>query len=256
MRKTTTLILFVFVLALAMPFVQPIWIADAEPILQGHDDVVQLDPARTNIEFTLLGNLHDTRGRFTLKSGVIRIDPGTANATGEITIATASEDSSEGLRDAIIKNAILDTDHYPEIIFTPQKIQGIRDSQGNFYGQITGLMKVHGSLHQITVQIQGRLSADQITADCSFLVPYVDWGVESPNVLSSTEIIKSTRGSETGPATGMFSIFAYLLPMLRKIPPHLFHVSDLVQVKIHTHGYVIWTPDPQAREVTIIVPHR
>jgi len=256
MRKATTLRRFVFAVTVATLLVQPIWICDAQSIPQVQNDVVQLDPAHTNIDFTLLGNLHTTHGRFTLKSGIIRIDPGTANAAGEIAIATASEDSSEHLRDAIIKNAVLDTEHYPEIIFTPQRIQGIRDSQGNFYGQITGLMQVHGGLHQITVQVQGRLFADEITADCNFLVPYVEWGVESPNVLSPTEIINSTRGSETGPVSGMFSIFAYMLPVLRKIPPNLFHVSDLVQVKVHTYGHVIWAPAPEARKVAIIVPPR
>jgi polyisoprenoid-binding protein YceI len=256
MRKATTLRCCVFAVAVATALLQLIWICDAQSTPQVQDDVVQLDPAHTTIDFTLLGNLHTTHGRFTLKSGTIRIDPGTANATGEIAITTASEDSSEHLRDAIIQNAVLDIEHYPEIIFTPQRIQGIRDSQGHFYGQITGLMQLHGGLHQITVQIQGRLFADEVTADCNFLVPYVEWGVESPNVLSPTEIINSTRGSETGPVSGMFSIFAYMLPVLRHIPPHLFHVSDLVQVKVHTYGHVIWAPGLQARKMTIIVPSR
>jgi polyisoprenoid-binding protein YceI len=174
MRKATTLRRCVFAVAVATALVQPIWICDAQSTPQVQDDVVQLDPAHTSIDFTLLGNLHTTHGRFTLKSGTIRKDPGTANATGEIAITTASEDSSEHLRDAIIQNAVLDIEHYPEIIFTPQRIQGIRDSQGNFYGQITGLMQLHGGLHQITVQIQGRLFADEITADCNFLVPYAE----------------------------------------------------------------------------------
>jgi len=47
-----------------------------------------------------------------------------------------------------------------------------------------------------------------------------------------------------------------MLPVLRHIPPHLFHVSDLVQVKVHTYGHVIWAPGLQARKMTIIVPSR
>lgn len=246
----------VFALTVATLLIQPIRAADAQPIEQVQDDIVQLDAARTNIDFTLLGNLHSTHGRFTLKRGIIRIHPGTAAASGEIAIAAASEDSSEDLRDAITKNAILDVDHYPEIIFIPQRVNGIRESQGNFYGQITGQMHVLGASHPISAQVKGRIFGDEITAECTFLVPYVEWGVESPNVLSPTEIINSTRRSETGAFSGMFSIFAYMLPVLRKIPPNLFHVSDLVQVKVQTYGRVIWASDPEVRRVNIIVPPR
>jgi len=84
----------------------------------------------------------------------------------------------------------------------------------------------------------------------------VEWGVESPNVLSSTEIINSTREYEIQTADRMFPIFAHILPVLRKIPPHLFNVSDLVQIKVETSGYITWVPEPQARKVTIIVSPR
>ena len=247
---------YVFAAAVAALLARPILIAHAQSNTQAQNDIVQLDPVHTGIDFTLLGNLHNTKGRFTLKSGIIRVDPETGNATGKIEIDVASEDSEEKLRDDIIRNGVLDVARYPEITFIPQKIQGLRDPQNNLYGQITGLMEVQGSLHEITIQVHGRLLGDQLTAACDFLVPYVEWGVESPNVLSPTQIINSTRESETGASPRMFSIFAYMLPVLRKIPPNLFHVSDLVQVKVQTSGHIIWAPDPQVRKVTIIVPPR
>jgi polyisoprenoid-binding protein YceI len=246
---------YVFAAAVAALFAKPISIAHAQSNAQ-LPDIVQLDPAHTNIDFKLLGNLHTTNGRFTLKSGIIRVDPETGNATGKIEIDAASEDSKEQLRDAIIRNGVLDVARYPTITFIPQKIQGIRDPQNDFYGQITGLMEVQGSLHEITIQVHGHLLGDQLTAACDFLVPYVEWGVESPNVLSPTQIINSTRDSQTGTSPRMFSIFAHMLPVLRKIPPHLFKVSDLVQVKVETSGYITWSMGPQARKVTIIVPPR
>ncbi len=255
-RSAMMLRSYVFAAAVAALNAQPIPIAHAQSNALPQTDIVQLDPAHTNIDFTLLGNLHTTNGRFALKSGNIRVDPETGNATGKIEIDAASEDSKEQLRDAIIRNGVLDVARYPEITFIPQKIQGIRDSQNNFYGQITGLMEVQGSLHEITIQVHGHLLGDQVTAACDFLVPYVEWGVESPNVLSPTQIINSTREPETGASPRMFSIFAYMLPVLRTIPPHLFKVSDLVQVKVETSGYITWAMGPQARKVTIIVPPR
>jgi len=247
---------YVFAAAVAALLAQPIQTAHGQSTAHPREDIVNLDPAHSNIDFTLLGNLHKTDGRFNLKSGLIRVDPETGNAAGKIEIDVASEDSKEQLRDAIIRNGVLDVARYPEMTFTPRNIQGIRDSQNNFYGRVTGLMEVQGKTHEMTIQVHGHLQGDQLTSACDFLVPYVDWGVESPNVLSSTEIINSTRDYETKTGNSMFSIFAYMLPILRKIPPHLFNVSDLVQVKIETNGYITWVPDPQARKVTIIVSPR
>lgn len=243
---------WVFVVVLAAMLAPPPRIAGAEATTSAADEIVQLDPARTVIDITLLGNLHNTNGRFRLKSGSIRVDPRSGNATGEIVIDATSEDSQEDLRDAIIKNGILEVARYPEVVFTPQRVQGTRDSQGNFYGEILGVMRLHGSDHAMTVQVQGHLSGDQFAATCQFLVPYVEWGVESPNVLSSAQIVNSTRGV----STRMFSFFAYLLPALRKIPPNLFGVSDLVHVKIDTNGSIGWAPYPVPQAVTVIAPVR
>jgi polyisoprenoid-binding protein YceI len=242
----------VFAVALAASFALPALIADAAATAIATNEIVQLDPARTVIDITLLGNLHDTDGRFKLKSGTIRVDPQTGNATGAIVIDAASEDSHEDLRDAIIKNGILEVARYPEIIFTPDRVQGTRDPQGNFYGEIVGAMWLHGSVHPMTVQIHGHLIGDQITASCEFLVPYLEWGVESPNVLSSRQIVNSTKGVNTT----MFSLFAYLLPALRRIPPNLFGVSDLVQVKVETNGSVGWALHPLPEKLTVIAPAR
>jgi polyisoprenoid-binding protein YceI len=222
-------------------------------LAQAEDDIVWLDPQRTNINFVLLGNLHDTHGRFSLRSGTIAIDPHNGNATGQIVIDAASENSGEGLRDAITKNGILEVRHYPEIVFIPQRVEGIRASGGDFYGRITGLMRLHGDVHQIGTEFHGHLAGDELTAQCKFLVPYVEWGVESPNVLTSAQIINSTtRDRSIG--TRMFSVFAYTLPILRKIPPNLFEVSDQVQVTIEASGRVNWAPESQARRISLVVP--
>src|SRR5437016_254648 len=95
---------------------QPVRIANAEPSARVQDDVVQLDPAHTNIDFMLPGYLHTTHGRLTLNGGTIWIDPATGKATGEVVIDATSENSSEDLRDAITKHAVLEVDRYPEII--------------------------------------------------------------------------------------------------------------------------------------------
>jgi polyisoprenoid-binding protein YceI len=227
--------------------------AHAGSMLEGEDDLVQLDPQRTNVDFVLLGNLHNTHGRFTLRSGAIAIDPHSGNASGQIIIDAGSEDSSEHLRDAIMKNAILDVRRYPEILFMPQHVEGDRDSKGDLYGTISGLMQLHGYVHEIGTEFHGHLDRDELTIRCTFLVPYVEWGVESPNVLTPMQIINSTIGDNSA-GTRMFAAFAYMLPVLRKIPPNLFQVSDLVEVTIAATGRITWAPEAQARRTMLIAP--
>jgi hypothetical protein len=115
-------------------------------------------------------------------------------------------------------------------------------------------MQLHGGIHEMIVPIHGHITGDQLTAACEFLVPYVEWGLDSPNVFSASQIIQSTRTSRDGFVTRIFPIFAYMLPTLRKIPPNLFWVSDLIDVKVETQGRIIWASEPEARKVTVIVP--
>lgn len=117
-----------------------------------------------------------------------------------------------------------------------------------------GGMQLHGQIHQMTVPVHGHVTGDQLTAACEFLIPYAEWGLDSPGVLSARQIIRSKRGLRGGLNVTIFPAFAYLLPALRKIPPNLFWVSDLVDVKVETQGHIIWAAEPEARVITVLVP--
>jgi len=227
--------------------------AHADPFAASRLDVVELDPHQTNVHFLLLGRFHDTNGRFTLKRGTIAVNPLNGSASGRIVIDASSEDSSENLRDTITRNAILDINRYPEMVFIPQRVEGDRDLHNDFYGRITGLMELHGALHEIGTEFHGHLAGDKLTAQCTFLVPYVEWGMESPNVLTPRQIIDSTA-DDNSVTNELFSVFAYALPLLRKIPPNVFQVSDLVEVTIEAVGNVRWAPVARAEQVDLIVP--
>jgi polyisoprenoid-binding protein YceI len=244
---------YIFPTVVAMFAALPVNAACAQTPVHVEEEVIQLDPAHTGIDFTLVGKLHNTNGRFALKRGTIRIDPSTGDAWGEIVIDAATEDSSEDLRDAITRHAVLEVERYPEIIFSPRRIQGVRGSQDDFYGEMGGLMQLHGGMHEITVPLHGHVTGDRLTAACEFLVPYTEWGLESPNLLSASQIIQSTRTSRSQFVTKIFPIFAYMLPALRKIPPNLFWVSDLVDMKVEGQGRITWAPRPEARTNKVIV---
>lgn len=245
---------YFFAVAIAILGAQPLRSASAQEPVRVQQEIIQLDPAHTAIDFILRGKLHTTNGHFALRRGTIRIDPTNGDAGGEIVIDAASEASDDDLRDAITKNAVLEVERYPEITFNPERIQGVRGAQNDFYGEIWGHMQLHGGIHEIIVPVHGSLFGDQLTAECEFLIPYAEWGLDSPNVLSSEQITRSTKNEAGGVTAHVFPVFAYLLPVLRRIPPNLFWVSDLVDVKLKAQARIVWARESEAHTVTVIVP--
>jgi len=251
----STRVCYYFVsIVIAIFATQPLQSTSAQEPVRVQQEIIKLDPTHTTIDFILAGKLHTTNGHFALRRGTIRIDPTDGDAGGEIVIDAASEDSNEALRDAITKNAVLEVGQYPEITFSPERIQGVRGAQNDFYGEISGQMRLHGAIHELTVPVQGSLSGDHLTAECEFLIPYAEWGLDSPNVLSSEQIVRSTKNESSGVTAHVFPVFAYLIPVLRRIPPNLLWVSDLVDVKMKAQAHIIWAPKPEAHTLTVIVP--
>ncbi|MHB8381637.1 MAG: YceI family protein [Candidatus Binataceae bacterium] len=142
-----------------------------------------LDPAHTRISFTLGGSLHSTEGTFQLKSGTLTADPATGEASGQIVIDANSASTDESMRDAKMKDSVLETQRYPEIIFVPQKIAGHESSNGNFAAQLSGVLRLHGSAHEITLDVSGRVAGDSLTATTHLIVPYVAWGLTDPSIM-------------------------------------------------------------------------
>jgi polyisoprenoid-binding protein YceI len=166
-------------LTLAAPVLLRLGAAAAAP----PEDVLVLDPASTQIRFTLVGNLHTVRGSFALRRGTIRVDPQTGLATGEVAIDAASGDSDNKLRDDKMKNDILGVSDFPEISFTPSAIRAHRESNGDLHGTIDGVIGLHGESHPEELKFSGNLNGDAVAASCRFTIPYVQWGLKNPSFL-------------------------------------------------------------------------
>jgi polyisoprenoid-binding protein YceI len=148
--------------------------------------VLTLDPAHTTIEFRLTGDLHTTHGSFWLRSGTIRVDPATGKAGGEVIVDADTGQTGISMRDSTMKDSVLEVNRFPEITFTPQSVTGQRMPDGSFRAELLGVLQVHGADHPITIDTQGRLSGDEVTATGNFTVPYVKWGMKNPSFLFLT----------------------------------------------------------------------
>jgi polyisoprenoid-binding protein YceI len=142
---------------------------------------VHLDPAQTEIRWTLTDTLHTVHGTFKLKSGTMVFDPKTGIAEGEILVDATTGDSGSGQRDKAMKKNVLETDRYPMVSFHPAKVAG-EPKPGNTQDMtVDGTFNIHGADHPLRMGVKVQLDGSNVTATTHFVVPYVDWGLKDPS---------------------------------------------------------------------------
>lgn len=143
--------------------------------------ILRLDPAQSKLHWTLGSTLHTVHGTFALKRGEVRFDPASGSASGEIVAdATSGASGNEG-RDKKMHREILESSRYGEVIFRPTRIEGRVSTQGSSHVQVQGSFLLHGSEHELTVPIDAELAGDHWKGSAKFVVPYIQWGLKSPN---------------------------------------------------------------------------
>src|ERR1700720_2541581 len=63
------------------------------------DAVLQIDPARSSVKFTLGDVLHTVHGTFQLKPGALQFNPSNGVISGQIVVDAKSGESGSGMRD-------------------------------------------------------------------------------------------------------------------------------------------------------------
>jgi len=149
--------------------------------LQAQQLTLDFDANHTRVEFTLGASLHTVHGTFILKNGSIRLDPATHAAIGQIVVDAASGDSGSEARDRRMNREILESDKFPEIVFTPDKFDGQIPASGDFLLKVHGIFRLHGSDHEMILPVQAKRDQEGITAAIHFSIPYVSWGLKNPN---------------------------------------------------------------------------
>lgn len=147
---------------------------------------VNVDPAQTKIEWTLGDVLHTVHGTFKLRSGSVTFDPQSGDASGEIIVDATSGESGNNARDNKMHKEVLESQRYPEIIFSPKHVTGKLADQGTSNIQVQGVFRIHGGDHDLTLSLPVEKSTGEVKASTSFFVPYQDWGMKNP----STFILK------------------------------------------------------------------
>ena len=164
-------------------------------------ETLQFDAAKTTVEFTLPSTLHTVHGSFALKPGVVAFDPTANTVTGNLVVDAASGKSGNDSRDHRMHKDILESARYPEIVFRPDRFTGELHKSGDSQVSVHGVLKLHGSDHEIDLPMKVHMDHGSLAADAELPIPYVKWGLKNPGNL-------------------------------------LLHVSDTVTLHIHAVGVV------------------
>jgi polyisoprenoid-binding protein YceI len=142
---------------------------------------VQLDPARTRVQFELSSVMHTVHGDFQLKSGSLRFDPQTGVASGQLIVDATTGETGNQRRDRKMHQQVLESASHPDIIFQPQRVIGKLPSAGASPMQIEGLITIHGQAHPATAIGAVEIHGCDVSADLRFIVPYEAWGMKNPS---------------------------------------------------------------------------
>jgi polyisoprenoid-binding protein YceI len=146
------------------------------------ESVVNFDPAKTEIDFTLGDVLHTVHGSFKLKTGQIRFDPASGKASGAVVVDATSGDSGNKSRDKKMHSEILESEKFTEIAFIPSHVNGSIAPSGTSQVEVAGIFRLHGQDHEMTLTVTVQHDAGgQLEVATHFSVPYVAWGIHDPS---------------------------------------------------------------------------
>jgi polyisoprenoid-binding protein YceI len=152
------------------------------PVAHAEESVITLDPANTQIDFTLSATMHTVHGFFKLKSGEIHWDPATGHVSGTIVIDATSGNTDNDSRDKNMHTQVLESAKFPEVVFTPTQIKGAIPKEGTGQVEVTGTIRLHGQDQPLSLTfavVSGAAGALQLSTQ--FPVPYVKWGLKNPS---------------------------------------------------------------------------
>ncbi|HXY78510.1 MAG TPA: YceI family protein [Candidatus Acidoferrales bacterium] len=173
---------------------------------QSQQVALQLDPAKTQVRFTLDATLHSVHGTFHAQVSELEYDAASGKLSGEILLDAKSGETGNGMRDRKMHTEVLESARYPEISFRPDRVEGAVANPGKSSVKVYGVFRIHGVEQELTVPAEVEMSSGSWTATAHFTVPYAKWGMKNPStfflhVSDSVEIEVTAAGSVQSRAT-------------------------------------------------------
>jgi polyisoprenoid-binding protein YceI len=143
--------------------------------------IIDLDPSKGTVQFALSAVLHTLHGTFKVKGGTVRWEIATGKTRGQIVVDVKSGYTGVAARDRQMHDAVLESDRFPEAVFSPDRVTGQVSMEGESQVDVHGILRIHGQDHEVTFHGKVNLQDDRVTASAKFVMPYVSWGMKDPS---------------------------------------------------------------------------
>jgi polyisoprenoid-binding protein YceI len=142
---------------------------------------LHLDPAQTEVHYTLKDTIHTVHGTFQMSAGDINFNPQTGDATGKIAVDTGSGASGNDTRDGKMKREYLEVPSFPVATYEVDHVTGYDPQKPIQKITVNGTMTLHGAKHALVMEFALSRDGQTTVAVTHFMIPYVAWGIKDPS---------------------------------------------------------------------------
>jgi polyisoprenoid-binding protein YceI len=142
-----------------------------------------VNPDTSEVKMALKTTHELVNGTFHLQSGSVAFDRSTPKMSGSVVVLAASGKTGNGSRDKKMYKDILRVEQYATVSFEPKSYAGVIAPSGDTTIQVTGLITLRGTPHELTIPMVVHLDSTTATARAHFSLPYIQWGLKDPSFL-------------------------------------------------------------------------
>jgi polyisoprenoid-binding protein YceI len=158
-------------------------IATDNPTFPGALREIESDSTKCTVQIALGALLHTVHGTFKVKDATVRFDLASGRASGQIEVDVRSGETGESARDGQMHDNVLESNRFPDAIFSPDRVKGRLAPSGESQIEVHGSLRIHGQEHEMTIPVRVNADNNRVTAKAKFAVPYVAWGMKDPSNL-------------------------------------------------------------------------
>ncbi|HEX6850452.1 MAG TPA: YceI family protein [Candidatus Polarisedimenticolaceae bacterium] len=162
------------------------------PVAAAAPHALTLSPERSKVTFVLEATGHDVEGTLALKSGAVRFDPATGEASGELVVDLVTAQTGNKSRDKTMHREVLEDGSWPLATFRATRFRGTVPAEGDGEVVLDGVLSLHGADHKMTLTGKVHVAKGALAVDADFPIPFVEWGMHDPSwfVLKVAKVVK------------------------------------------------------------------
>ncbi len=147
------------------------------------EQTLRLDPQKTRVTFSLGATMHTVHGSVPLTAVEILFELESGAASGNVRFDARRTETGNEKRDKKMHSKVLESERFPDIVFSPSRVEGGLTSLGRMEITLHGSVSIHGTEHPISLEAVVEIEGDGISGSFDFTVPYVAWGMKDPSVM-------------------------------------------------------------------------